>query len=113
MENNRQHYDEYIAQALAIRNRRIEHKKLTTRDLWRFFLWRGACGALVELCSWGRARPGAVETPARGPRCLGRCCFFELELELIISRWLWERGEKGGASLQQKQARVRALCSAM
>ena len=33
----------------------------------------------------------------------------ELELELILSRWLWERGEKGGASLQ-KQARVRALC---
>ena len=33
----------------------------------------------------------------------------ELELELILSRWLWERGEKGGASLQ-KQARVRVLC---
>ncbi len=37
---------------------------------------------------------------------------IELELELIISRWLWERGEKGGASLQ-KQARVRALCGVM
>ena len=36
----------------------------------------------------------------------------ELELELILSRWLWERGEKGGASLQ-KQARVRALCGVM
>ena len=34
---------------------------------------------------------------------------LELELELISSRLLWERGEKGGASLQ-KQARVRALC---
>jgi len=34
---------------------------------------------------------------------------LELELELILSRWLWERGKKGGASLQ-KQARVRALC---
>ena len=31
----------------------------------------------------------------------------ELELELILSRWLWEGGEKGGASLQN-QARVRA-----
>ena len=30
---------------------------------------------------------------------------IELELELILSRWLWERGEKSGASLQ-KQARV-------
>ena len=37
---------------------------------------------------------------------------LELELELILSRWLWERGEKGGASLQ-KQARVRALCGVM
>jgi hypothetical protein len=36
----------------------------------------------------------------------------ELELGLVLSRWLWERGEKGGASLQ-KQARVRALCGAM
>jgi hypothetical protein len=36
----------------------------------------------------------------------------KLELELILSRWLWERGEKGGASLQ-KQARVRALCGVM
>ena len=34
------------------------------------------------------------------------------ELELILSRWLWERREKGGASLQ-KQACVRALCSVM
>jgi hypothetical protein len=34
---------------------------------------------------------------------------LELELELILSRWLWERGEIGVASLQ-KQARVRALC---
>ena len=32
----------------------------------------------------------------------------ELELELILSRWLWERGEKSGASLQ-KQARVRCV----
>ena len=37
---------------------------------------------------------------------------FKLELELILSRWLWERGEKGGASLQ-KQARMRALCGVM
>ena len=37
---------------------------------------------------------------------------LELELELILSRWLWEREEKGGASLQ-KQARVRALCGVM
>ena len=34
---------------------------------------------------------------------------IELELELILFRWLWERGEKSVASLQ-KQARVRALC---
>jgi len=27
---------------------------------------------------------------------------IELELELTISRWLWERGEKGGASLQKQ-----------
>ena len=33
-------------------------------------------------------------------------------LALILSRWLWERGEKGGASLQ-KQARVCALCGVM
>ena len=32
-----------------------------------------------------------------------------LELELILSRWLWERGEKGGASLQNKPARVRCV----
>ena len=37
---------------------------------------------------------------------------FELELGLILSRWLWERGEKGSASLQ-KQARVRALTANM
>jgi hypothetical protein len=37
---------------------------------------------------------------------------LELELELILSRYLWERREKGGASLQ-KQARVRALCGVM
>jgi len=37
---------------------------------------------------------------------------IHVELELILSRWLWERGEKGGASLQ-KQARVRALCGVM
>ena len=36
----------------------------------------------------------------------------EFELELTLSRWLWKRGEKGGASLQ-KQARVRALCGVM
>ena len=41
-----------------------------------------------------------------------RLCRSELELELILSRWMWERGEKGGASLQ-KQARVRALCGVM
>jgi hypothetical protein len=34
---------------------------------------------------------------------------IELELELILFRWMWERGEKGVDSLQ-KQARVRALC---
>jgi hypothetical protein len=27
---------------------------------------------------------------------------IELELELVLSRWLWERGEKGGASLQKR-----------
>ena len=27
---------------------------------------------------------------------------LELELELILSRWLWERGEKGGASLPKQ-----------
>tara|TARA_B110000971_G_scaffold199424_1_gene216716 strand:- start:163 stop:315 length:153 start_codon:yes stop_codon:yes gene_type:complete len=32
-----------------------------------------------------------------------------LEENSILFRWLWERGEKGVASLQ-KQARVRALC---
>jgi hypothetical protein len=32
----------------------------------------------------------------------------ELELELILSRELWERGGKGGASLQ-KQARACAV----
>ena len=36
----------------------------------------------------------------------------ELELELILSRWLWEREEEGGASLQN-QARVRAQCGVM
>ena len=41
-----------------------------------------------------------------------KCPFAELELELILSRWLWERGEKGGASFQ-KQARVCALCGVM
>ena len=35
---------------------------------------------------------------------------LELELELILSRWLWERGEKGGASLQKnKRACVRCV----
>ena len=34
---------------------------------------------------------------------------IELELELILFRWMWERGEKSVYSLQ-KQARVRALC---
>lgn len=37
---------------------------------------------------------------------------LEFEFELVLFRWLWERGEKGGASLQ-KQARVRALCGVM
>ena len=38
----------------------------------------------------------------------------ELELELILSRWLWERGEKGGASLQKTSARACAVwCNAM
>ena len=49
------------------------------------------------------ARAAGVEVGSKHPAEL------ELELELILSRWLWERGEKGGASLQ-KQARVRALC---
>jgi len=41
-------------------------------------------------------------------------CRLELELErgVILSRLLWERVQKGGASLQ-KQARVRALCGVM
>ena len=34
---------------------------------------------------------------------------LELELGLILFRWMWERGEKGVAPLQ-KQARARALC---
>ena len=34
---------------------------------------------------------------------------LELELELMLFRWMCERGEKGADSLQ-KQARVRALC---
>ena len=34
---------------------------------------------------------------------------IELELELILFRWVCERGETGVDSLQ-KQARVRALC---
>ena len=34
---------------------------------------------------------------------------LELELGLILFRWMWERGEKSVYSLQ-KQARVRALC---
>jgi len=34
---------------------------------------------------------------------------LELKLELVLSRQLWERGEKGGTCLQ-KQVRLRALC---
>ena len=34
---------------------------------------------------------------------------LELELEVMLFRWMWERGERGVYSLQ-KQARVRALC---
>ena len=34
---------------------------------------------------------------------------IELELELMLFRWMWERGEKRVYYLQ-KQARVRALC---
>ena len=30
----------------------------------------------------------------------------------MLSRWLWERGEKGGASLQ-KQTRAALCCNAM
>ena len=41
-----------------------------------------------------------------GVRSVGLSCsrIGKLELELILSQWLWERGEKGGASLKQESA---------
>ena len=38
--------------------------------------------------------------------------YLSLEEKITLFRWLWERGEKGVASLQ-KQARGRALCGVM
>jgi hypothetical protein len=52
-----------------------------------------------------------LERAAEAPLFQHRACDSNSN-ELILSRWLWERGEKGGASLQ-KQARVRALCGVM
>ena len=66
-----------------------------------------------------RAAIVAAELPLRGKLRAEATIFsidqriLELELELILSRWLWERGEKGGASLQ-KQARACAVwCNAL
>ena len=42
----------------------------------------------------------------------GAAFFPSFELELILSRQLWERGGEGGASLE-KEARGRALCGVM
>jgi hypothetical protein len=73
----------------------------------------GAVGGVSASCGAGAAAMAGEAIAAALAGGAGAAALAgELELELILSRWLWERGEKGGASLQ-KQARVRALCGVM
>jgi hypothetical protein len=38
---------------------------------------------------------------------------LELKLQLVLSRYLWERGEKGGASLQSIFKGHRSFCTSL